>query len=117
MFALLIHFLSGLAISTFKHFLPFFRKVFPWLSSYSHVIAYVAFSASAYAALVFSANELIKLVSSSAVSNEILRIGFSYLPHNISFCVNTIIAVQFTAFVYSYKDKVYRFLISKLFKV
>ncbi|HBC9902959.1 TPA: hypothetical protein KFR56_002208 [Escherichia coli] len=114
MFTLLTQFFVAFFIATFKRFLPFLGKLLPWVSDNFRVISYVTFSVGLFVTLIRSSNEVIDLVSSSGVVNGYLRIGFSYLPDNISRCVNIVFATEFSAYVYQYKNKIIKMLFDRV---
>ncbi|HFD2652023.1 TPA: hypothetical protein ACF2XQ_005091, partial [Escherichia coli] len=78
------------------------------------VLSYVTFSVGLFVTLIRSSNEVIDLVSSSGVVNDYLRTGFSYLPDNISRCVNIVFATEFSAYAYQHKNKIIKMLFDRV---
>ncbi|CAM8030464.1 hypothetical protein ESCOCK347M_23650 [Escherichia coli] len=74
----------------------------------------MTFSVGLFVTLIRSSNEVIDLVSYSGVVNDYLRTGFSYLPDNISRCVNIVFATEFSAYAYQHKNKIIKMLFDRV---
>lgn len=107
---ILIQFLFSFVLVLIRRSLPFLKGIFPFLSSYSGTAAYLIFSIALCSSLIAAANEIIDSVFPSALSNEFIAAGFSYLPGNFSVCANIILASELISFPFNMKDKIYRYI-------
>lgn len=111
MWAIVFQFLAYILVAFFRRFLEGVFKI--KMSAWVMGTFYFAFCLSLYSTLIGYANDIIESVfSSSAIHSEILTVGLSYLPHNIQTNLNIILNAQFVAFLYLYKDKLARFILS-----
>ncbi|EMK8337752.1 hypothetical protein WF254_004864 [Escherichia coli] len=108
----LVQFVFSFILVLMRRFLPFLKKLFPFLSSYSGSAAYLIFSIALCSAFIATANEIINSVSFSALSNKFIAAGFSYLPGNISSCANIVLMAELTSFLFNMKDKIYRYVVT-----
>ncbi|CAD6140035.1 hypothetical protein AOY57_11465 [Escherichia coli] len=109
---ILIHFVFSFVLVLMRRFLPFFKKLFPFLTTYSRASAYLLFSIALCSSFIAAANEVIDSVSPSALSNEFIAAGFSYLPRNISSCANIVLMAELVSFLFNMKDKIYRYVVT-----
>ncbi|WP_096976045.1 hypothetical protein [Escherichia coli] len=105
---ILIQFAFSFILVLMRRFLPFLKKLFPFLSSWSGTSAYLIFSIALCSSFIAAANEIIDSVSPSALSNKFIVAGFSYLPENTSSCANIVLMAELISFLFNMKDKIYR---------
>lgn len=111
MWVIVFQFLAYLLVAFFKRFLSGVFKI--KMSAWAMGTFYFVFCLSLYGTLIGYANKLINdILSVSEIHSEILTVGLSYLPHNIQTDLNIILNAEFVAFLYLYKDKVARFILS-----
>ncbi|CAD6175483.1 hypothetical protein AOY57_13355 [Escherichia coli] len=93
----------------FSFVLVLIKRVILFLDTGSRTVLYLVFSFTLCATFIASANEIIDSVSPSALSNELIAAGFSYLPRNISSCANIVLMAELVSFLFNMKDKIYRY--------
>ncbi len=100
----------------------FALKVINWLVKYfagkfyslSKLITYLGACYTLYYYFIQAVNALLRELSSLSKPDAVI-VGFSYLPTNISDCLNILLGMEFACFIYLYKNRVYTF-IYKAFK-
>lgn len=110
MWGIVFQFLALLLAGLFKNFIQSLLQI--KLSNWAMDVFYFGVSLSLYGNLVSYANNVINTLFLASRFSDLLVVALSYLPHNIQSCLNIILQAEFTAFLYLYKDKVLRFILS-----
>ncbi|WP_447533512.1 DUF5455 family protein [Escherichia coli] len=101
---------GAVTCGVFKNFIQSLLQI--KLSNWAMGVFYFGVSLSLYGNLVSYANNVINTLFLASRFSDLLVVALSYLPHNIQSCLNIILQAEFTAFLYLYKDKVLRFILS-----
>ncbi|HAW0755165.1 TPA: hypothetical protein JLK23_004534 [Escherichia coli] len=110
MWGVVFQFLAFLLAGLFKNFIQSLLQI--KLSNWAMGVFYFSVSLSLYGNLVSYANNVINTIFQASRFSDFLVVALSYLPHNVQSCLNTILQAEFVAFLYIYKDKVLRFILS-----